>query len=75
MILKDPFKTKPDPFLGEVLFRNRAMATIARGTWGDFGKARVVGFPPARQMEMEALHSGLCTVWDPPVVSWFINPQ
>jgi len=57
MILKDPFKTKPDPFLGEVLFRNRAMATIARGTWGDFGKARVVGFPPARQMEIEALHS------------------
>lgn len=36
-----------------VLFRNRAMATIARGTWGDFGKARVVGFPPARQMEIE----------------------
>eukprot|EP00435_Cladocopium_sp_Y103_P019790 s1701_g4.t2 len=36
-----------------VLFRNRALATNARVTWGDFGKARVVGFPPARQMEME----------------------
>eukprot|EP00913_Durusdinium_trenchii_P024945 g23413.t1 len=31
-----------------VLFRSRALATDAKVTWGDYGKARVIGFPPAR---------------------------
>ena len=37
-----------------VLFRSRGLAQRAVTTWGDYGKAKVVGFPPRKVMEMEA---------------------
>ena len=63
----------------EVLFRNRALATNARVTWGDFGKARVVGFPPARQMEMEAQPHGVADgcvfLYVPGLRLWAFNEE
>ena len=52
---KDP--AKPAPFSSEVLFRNRALATNARVTWGDFGKARYLLRLPNSSMAGNLLES------------------
>ncbi|CAJ1368447.1 unnamed protein product, partial [Effrenium voratum] len=37
-----------------VLFRNPGLANLARTAWGDFGKARVVGFPSSKSVQDSA---------------------